>query len=118
MLKKCSLYPVNDCIELCNQCQVFDALIYLYRKAGFKDKALEVIIKIIQNNYNKILENLISIDFDKNLYEKSLGDFAKAFSDIVNFLEEDKSFNNEENNMWFIFFLYFNDKCNRISRIF
>ena len=100
-LKQCPLYPINESIELCIQCQVWDGLIYLYQKAGYVDKALEVCLKLIQDNYVQILENLKSNEFNENLHDLKVIDFSKAYNNAINVLEENEQVLSEDHNMWF-----------------
>ena len=100
-LKECSLYPINESIELCSRCKVYDALIYLYKKAGFIDKALEVCINLNIDNYKKILQNLFTEEFNQNFNDLKIIDFNKSYNEAVEILEENEKALSDDHNMWF-----------------
>ena len=100
-LKECPLYPVSDSLELCIRCEVNDALIYLYKKAGYIDKALEVCMNLNVNNYNKIFENLVNKEFNQNLHDLKMIDFNKSYNEAVDILEENEKALSDDHNMWF-----------------
>ena len=101
-LKECPLYPINFSLDLCLRCQVYDATIYLYRKAGNIDKALDVCLQLLQNDYEKILENLKAKEFSENLHEMKKGDFNTIYNNAVEILEENEKALSEDHNMWFV----------------
>ena len=100
-LKECPLYPLKDAIDLCQRCQVYDALIFLYKKAGYIDKALNVCLSLLQSNYEKILENLKSNEFNQNLHDLKIMDFNTSYNDAVDILEENEKALSDDHNIWF-----------------
>ena len=100
-LKECPLYPLNDSIELCKRCEVYDALIFLYKKAGYIDQALNVCLYLIENSYKKIFENLRASEFNQNLHDLNIMDFNTYYNDAVEILEENEKALSEDHNMWF-----------------
>ena len=100
-LKECPLYPLKDAIDLCQRCQIYDALIFLYKKAGYIDKALNVCLSLLQSNYEKILENLKSNEFNQNFHDLKIMDFNTSYNDAVDILEENEKALSDDHNMWF-----------------
>ena len=100
-LKECPLYPIKESIDLCKKYQAYDALIYLYKKAGYIDKALDICLKLIQNNYETILANLKSKEFNENLHDLKIMDFNSIYNDAVDILEENEKALSDDHNMWF-----------------
>ena len=49
-LKECSLYPLEDATNICVTYQVYDALIYLYKKS----RDIEGCLDLNNNHYDKI----------------------------------------------------------------
>ena len=100
-LKECPLYPLESSLQICQQCEIYDALIYLYQKSGYIDKALDVCLDIIQKDYDKIFENLTANEFNENLHDLKIIDFSTMYNEAVNVLEENQKALSEEDNMWF-----------------
>ena len=100
-LKECPLYPIKDSIDLCKKFQVYDALIYLYKKAGYIDKALDVCLQLIQKTYEAIITNLKSKEFNENLHDLKIMDFNSIYNDAVDILEENEKALGDDHNMWF-----------------
>ena len=100
-LKECSLYPLEDATNLCLKYQVYDALIYLYKKAGYIDKALEVCLDLNNKHYDKICENLKAKEFNQNLHDLKIMDFNSTYNEAVLILEENEKALSEDNSIWF-----------------
>ena len=100
-LKECPLYPVKDALDLCLRCHVYDAIIYLYQKAGDIDKALNTCLQLLVNDYNKLFEILCAKDFNENSYELNKIDFETKYNNAVEILEENEKALSEDHNMWF-----------------
>ena len=77
---------MNESMSLCLKYEIYDALIYLYRKVGYIDKAIEVCLKLIRDDYEKIFENLTANEFSENLQELKLMDFTNIFNEAINYL--------------------------------
>ena len=89
-LKLCDLYPIDECLETCQTYEVTDGLVFLYKKLGSIDKALDVCLELIQKLYNSIKENLNSNNFQENKYIVEKGEFVKALEDAINILVENE----------------------------
>ena len=100
-LKACPLYPLNESLEICLRCEVYDAVIYLYQKAGYIDKALNVCLKIFVDAYNKIMENLCANEFSENTHELQRIEFEKIYNKSVEILEENEKALSDDHNTWF-----------------
>ena len=86
--KKCDMYPIDDCIEICKKNEVTDALIFLYKKIGSIDKALEVCLDLIKKLYNSLVDNLNSDSFEENKNILESNEFIKTCNDAINILIE------------------------------
>ena len=100
-LKECPLYPISDSLELCIRCHVDDATIYLYQKAGYVDKALQLCLQLLVNDNNKILGILRAKEFSENSYELSKIDFETKYNKAVEILEENEKALSDDHNIWF-----------------
>ena len=105
-LKECNLYPMNESMSLCLKYEIYDALIYLYRKVGYIDKAIEVCLKLIRDDYEKIFENLTANEFSENLQELKLMDFTNIFNEAINILENNEKALSDDHNIWFVLLDY------------
>ena len=86
--KQCDVYPVEECIDICKNNEVTDALIFLYKKIGSIEKALEVCLNLISKIYKSIVDNLNSNNFQENKIILETTDFIKAIEDAINILIE------------------------------
>ena len=102
-LKQCQYYPRNESIEICTKYEVNDALIYLYKKSGNLQMAFDIYLKLIQNEYDSIYDNLKSDNFKIDVNDLQIEKFNEEFDNIVTFLEENDQKYIEENRMWFDF---------------
>ena len=105
-LKKCPLYPINETLALCQKCQIYDALIYLYKKLGYIDKALEVCIKLLIDDYDKIIENLKADEFSENIQDLNIMEFNNIFNEAINILEENEKALSDDHKTWFFLLDY------------
>ena len=85
-LKQCDMYPIDECIKICKNYKVIDALVFLYQKIGSIDKALEVCLDSISDLYEMIKNNLNSDSFQENIYILQENDFIKACNDSIDIL--------------------------------
>jgi hypothetical protein len=115
-LKKCDLYPIDDCIDICKRYEVTDGLVFLYKKIGCIDKALDVCLNLIKKLYDSLILNLNSESFEENKNILESSEFIKTCGDAINLLiESQKTFNinsssegekskddevNEHNKLW------------------
>ena len=92
-LKQCDMYPIEDCIQICKNYEVIDGLIFLYKKIGSIDKALDVCLNLISKLYKSITDNLNnSKNFQENKCILEGNDFIKVCGDAINILiESEKS---------------------------
>ena len=92
-LKKCDLYPIDESIEICKKYEVTDGLVFLYKKIGCIDKALDVCLTLIKKLYNSLLLNLNSESFEENKNIVESSEFIKTCQDAINLLiESQKTF--------------------------
>ena len=101
--KQCPYYPRKEAIDICSKYEANDALIYLYKKSGNLQMALEVYEKLIKQKYNSIYDNLKSDNFKKEVNDLQLKSFNELFDNVVTFLEDSDQRYIEENRMWFDF---------------
>ena len=102
-LKQCQYYPQSESIEICTKYEANDALIFLYKKSGNLQMALDIYLKLIKGKYDSIYDNLKSDKFKVDVYDLQINKFNEEFDNIVNFLEENDQKYIEENRMWFDF---------------
>ena len=88
--EQCDMYPIEECITICKNYKVIDALVFLYKKIGSIDKALGVCLDLISDLYKSIKENLNSNNFQENKYILQENDFIKACNDSINILIENE----------------------------
>ena len=100
-LKKCPLYPMKESLDLCLKYGIYDALIYLYRKVGYIEKALEVCSKLLKADYDKMFENLMAKEYNENLQDLKLMDFNNIYNEAINILEENEKALSDDNKIWF-----------------
>ena len=86
--KQCDLYPIDECIQICKNHEVVDGLVFLYKKIGSNDKAIEVCLNLISKLYSSISDNFTSKNFLENKYILESNDFNKACDDAINLLIE------------------------------
>jgi len=88
-LKKCDMYPIEECIQICKNYEVIDGLIFLYKKVGSIDQALDVCLNLISKLYKSITDNLNnSKNFQENKCILEGNEFIKIFGDAINILIE------------------------------
>ena len=100
-LKKLNDYPIKECISICKKNQVYDCLIFLYKKEGNTSEALKICYEIIKNTFNEILNNIKSADFNKELYNSKKIEFIKFIEDTIDTIESEDKENiqaNKDNN--------------------
>ena len=105
-LKACSLYPLNESLSLCLKCQIYDALIFLYKKVGYIDKALEVCLQLLIYDYEAMFENLKADEFKENLQDLKIMDFTNIYNEAINILEENEKALSDDHQVWFTFLDY------------
>ena len=95
-LKRLNDYPIKECIEICKKGDVYDALIFLYKKEGNITEALNVCNKIIAIAFDDIIKNYKLKDFSEELYDKKKKEFIKFINDAIETIEfEENSYNKE-----------------------
>ena len=87
-LKKCDLYPIDECIEICKKYEVTDGLVFLYKRIGCIDKALNVCLDLIKKLYNSLISNLNSESFEENKNIVESSELVKTCNDAINLLIE------------------------------
>ena len=100
-LKETDLFPIDYCREICEQYDVQNALTYLYQKSGDYQNALKFSLKMIENNYNEINNNLNSAIFKKKEFNEQINDFNDSVNqslDILILIEEIE--NHKKNNLY------------------
>ena len=84
--KQCDMYPLDESIQICTNYEVIDGLVFLYKKIGGIDKALEVCLNLINKLYKSITDNLNSKKFEENKCILQEDEFIKACGDAINIL--------------------------------
>ena len=108
-LKKCPFFPIDSCIKICEEYNVKNALIYLYQLSGDFQNALETTLKITDEIYNSLFNNITSDIFKNNEYENQIRDFNNSINQSLEILEKNQSQNNtnfvrqlsDTDNLWF-----------------
>ena len=96
--KQCDMYPIEECIQICKNYEVTDGLIFLYKKIGSIDKALDVCLNIVSKLYKSITNNLNSESFEDNKFILESSKFIKACEDSIDILiESEKALSPELN---------------------
>ena len=96
-LKYCSFYPFEECLSICEKYNAYEALIYLYIRAGGIDKAFNLSMIKTDEFFNKILEN-INNENNNEEHKKLLKEFDRYLIDARNTCEN-KYINLED--LWF-----------------
>ena len=96
-LKECSLYPIDTCIKICEEYNVKDALIYLYQLSGDFQNALKTTLKIIDEIYNSLFNNITSDIFKNKEYDQQINDFNKSINQSLEILIKNQSQNISNN---------------------
>ena len=90
-LKILDEYPINECISICKRNNVYDCLIFLYKKEGNTTEALKICYEIIVNTFNEILSIIKAVEFNEILYNSKKTEFTQFIEDTVETIEsEDK----------------------------
>ena len=95
-LKKLNEYPIKECIDICKKNQVYDCLIFLYKKEGNTTEALKICHEIIKNTFNEILKN-IRDECNKELYNKKKIELIKFIEDTIDAIESEDKENTKAN---------------------
>ena len=91
--QQCDLYPIEESLQICKNFEVTDGMIFLYKKIGGVDKALEVCLDLIKKLYKSITDNLNSKNFEENKCILQGDEYIKACGDAINILiESEKAF--------------------------
>ena len=95
-LRKLNEYPIKECIDICKKNQVYDCLIFLYKKEGNTTEALKICHEIIKNTFNEILKN-IRDECNKELYNKKKIELIKFIEDTIDAIESEDKENTKAN---------------------
>ena len=90
-LKDCPLYPIDTCIEICEEYDVKDALIFLYKKTGGFQNAIKVTLRIIDECYAAILKIITADIFIKKDFEEQISNFNNSINQSIEILENNHS---------------------------
>ena len=111
-LKKCPFFPIDTCIKICEEYNVKNALIYLYQLSGDFQNALETTLKIVDENYISLFNNITSDIFKNVEYEQQIRDFNNSINQSLDILIKNQSQNisnstnivrqvSDTDNLWF-----------------
>ena len=96
-LRQSILYPVKFCIDICEEHDVKDALIYLYQLKGDFQNALKLSLSIINENFQSILDIITSDIFKSKEFDEKIENFNKSINLNIEILEKLQSLNNDKN---------------------
>ena len=96
-LKKLNEYPIKECISICKKNDVYDCLIFLYKKEGNTTEALKICYEIIMNTFNEILNIIKSPEFNGELYNSKKNEFINFIEDTVETIESEEKENTKGN---------------------
>ena len=96
-LRQSILYPVKSCINICEEHNVKDALIYLYQLKGDFQNALRLSLSIINENFQSILDIITSDIFKNKEFDEKIENFNKSINLNIEILEKIQSFNSDKN---------------------
>ena len=109
-LKKLDEYPIKECIELCKKYQVYDSLIFLYKKEGNTSEALNICYRLIKKCYDEIKSNYKSDKFNTDLFNSQKEQFNSLLNGAIDVLEFEENLsynessshsnNNEDHKLW------------------
>ena len=98
-LKKNPLYPLDECLKLCLEYNVSDAAIYLYQATGDSAKALEMSLRIFEDKFIKISNNLRKEkEFSENIHTLLLQEMQNDLLGCINVCEHNEQQNDK---LWF-----------------
>ena len=111
-LKECPFYPIDKCISICEEYDVKDALIYLYKLSHRFQDALEISLKLVDEYYNSLFNNITSDIFKNKEFEEQINNFNKSINQSIDILVENQSDKNpnsiniinepnDSDNLWF-----------------
>ena len=92
-LKNLDDYPIKECIKICDANDVYDALIFLYKKEGNITDALQVCNKVINDTFNQILNIFKSEKLKESEYNSKKEEFIKFIDDTIETIEADEKEN-------------------------
>ena len=96
-LRQSILYPVKSCINICEEHNVKDALIYLYQLKGDFQNALRLSLSIINENFQSILDIITSDIFKNKEFDEKIENFNKSINLNIEILEKIQSLNSDKN---------------------
>ena len=96
--KSCSLYPFEECLNICKNAKAHDACIYLYLKEGSILEAFNLSLSNLEDIFNNIVEN-INKGNNNEENKKSLDKLNKYLLNVRNICEINKKTNIED--LWF-----------------
>ena len=96
-LKECRFYPIDKCISICEEYDVKDALIYLYKLSNCFQDALKISLQLVDEYYNSLFNNITSDIFKNKEFEEQINNFNKFISQSIEILVENQSDNNPNN---------------------
>ena len=95
-LKKNPLYPLDECLKLCLEYNVSDAAIYLYQATGDSAKALEMSLRIFEDKFIKISNNLRKEkEFSENIHTLLLQEMQNDLLGCINVCEHNEQQNDK-----------------------
>ena len=111
-LKECPFYPLDKCISICEEYDVKDALIYLYKLSNNFQDSLKISLQLVDEYYNSLFNNITSDIFKNKDFEEQINNFNKSISQSIEILVENQSGNNpnsmtiinepnDSDNLWF-----------------
>ena len=95
-LKQSDLFPYDACLEICEEYDIKNALIYLYLKSGDFQKALKINFDMIDIYYKSINNNLISDIFKSNEFSEQNKNFDETINQSLEILIEMQNHKTEE----------------------
>lgn len=125
-LKKLDEYPIKECIKICKDGKVYDALVFLYKKEGNIAEAFNICNEIITISFDEILKNLKSKEYKIDSYNSKKNEFIKFNNDAIETIEfEENSYNKDskgkkndnKHELWGTFLKKLYELQNNVSKI-
>ena len=102
VLQSCSLYPLEECLNLCLEHKAYDGAIYLYQTSGELSKAVDLVLERIENTTNDLLEDIKNnkndINNNENILNVYLNELTKFLNDGIRVCEHNET---ETDDIWF-----------------
>ena len=84
VLQTCSLYPLEECLNLCLEHKAYDGAIYLLKTNGELSKAVDLVLERIENTVNELLNDIENNTNDINNNEKVLENYLNKLTKFLN----------------------------------